>query len=261
MEEKLTYFYNVGESLAKKLLSKLIELKLINVNNDYTLMQLRKILKNKLIFNDLPIATQTDLLNNPLRVIPRPIIALIDSEINKCLQNTKIKYNIAGSYIRGKSSSGDIDMVLCTDIKKEKTWDFFKEKINTTSKYIKFFDPFAKGDDKVATLIQVDLKKSGLFKKYPEFKKIANKQGKVNVKIDIFLSTSEDYVFAMLFAIGSGMFNILMRSVAKKKGYLLNHRGLYKKNNETLVKVPLKTEKEIFDLLNIKYRTPEQRIK
>lgn len=266
MEEKLTHFYNIGATQAKKLLEKLIELNLLNSDkvqkNEYTLSDLRRILRNKKIFNDLPEATKTDLTYNPLRVIPRPIIEFIDRELHDII--TDIKFDIAGSYIRGKPTSGDIDMVLSTEAHGEKTWDYVMNKVNNKSENIKFHEPFAQGTDKVATLIEVDLMKSNLVKKYPEFKKLfkCNSSCRVNVKIDIFLTTLEDYSFALLFAIGSGFFNIRMRSVAKKKGYLLNNHGLWKKTSENILeKVPVKNEKELFNILGMRYKKPEERIK
>lgn len=272
MEEKLTHFYNIGPIQAKKILQMLIDFKLLNIdkikNNEYTLSDLRRILINKKIFEELSKATKTDLTYNPLRVIPRPIITLIDNELHKIFNNedNKIKFNIAGSYIRGKQTSGDIDMVLSTKKTNKEliTWKYFMQTINKNSKYIKFHEPFAEGIDKVATLIEVDLIKSNLIKKYPEFKKLfkCNSSCKVNIKMDIFLSNLDDYHFAMLFAIGSGSFNIRMRSLAKKKGYLLNHHGLYKKISENVLeKINIKTEQEIFEILGMKYRPPLDRLK
>src|SRR6185437_12899092 len=257
MEEKLTYFYNIGAIQAKKLLSRLLELKLVDStkvkNDEYTLKDLRKILLKKEIFEELPEATKTDLKMQPLRVIPRPIISLIDKELQRIFSSElfkkKIKFDLAGSYIRGKSTSGDIDMVLS-----QITWDNFKEKINQNSQIIQFCEPFAKGSDKIATLIKVDLSKSDLNKLE------INKNYQVYVKIDIFLSNLEDYVFAMLFATGSGTFNIRMRATAKRQGYLLNHHGLYlKKAGGILEKVLLKNEKDIFDILGMSYLEPKNR--
>ena len=269
IEENLTYFYSIGSIQAKKLLKKLIELKLINSDKNYTLSDLRRILSKKEIFDELSIATKTDLKYNPLRVIPRPIIKFINDEIQKIFSALNIQYDICGSYIRGKSTSGDIDMVVNTDdlsrlirLKKISEYKNIIDKLNESN--IKFHEPFANGNDKIATLIEVDLIKSKLVKEYPEFKKLfkCTSSCKVNVKIDIFLSNTEDYIFAKMFAIGSGSFNIRMRSVAKKKGYLLNNHGLWKKTSVNILeKMPIKTEKEIFDFLNIKYKQPSERIK
>jgi DNA polymerase beta len=263
VETSLTHFYNIGSIQAKKLLNNLINAKLIYTSNKYSLSDLRKILKNPIIFANLAKATQIDLLFNPLRVIPRPIISLIDSELHKCFDrpSDKIKFDIAGSYIRGKSTSGDIDLVI--DENTIKGAEFIK-KINAYSTFIKFHEPFAQGSDKITTLIEVDLIKSGLIKTHPDFKKLfkCNSSCKVNVKIDIFLSNTDDYIFALLFATGSGLFNIRMRSLAKKKGYLLNHRGLYKKISDTVLeKIPVKSETEIFRILNMTYKVPTDRIK
>lgn len=239
MNKKLEYFYNIGPFQSDKILKRLLELKLVHpnkVNNDgYSLVEIRDILKRKEIFEELSEATKTDLIYNPLRVIPREFIDLINNEFNNIIGNT-IRFNLAGSYIRGKKTSGDIDMVINL---KDKSWNYFANKINENSKIIKLYNPYAQGSDKVSTIIEI--------------------KTKANVKMDVFLSNDEDYIFAMLFATGSGKFNIRMRYIAKKKGYLLNHHGLYQKFGENLKKLNIKTELEIFDILNIDYKLPADR--
>lgn len=253
MEQKLTYFYNIGDIQAKKILNRLFELNLINNDNisKYSINDIRKILLNKKIFNELSEATKQDLIYQPLRIIPRPIISLINTEFTNLFKNI-LHFDICGSYIRMKNTSSDIDLVLETS--KENVWDFFMNTINDKSQYIYLHKPYARGNDKVSVIIEVNLLKSGLLKMYPDFK-----CKKVNVKMDVFLTTKEDYIFAKLFAIGSGIFNIRMRYLAKRKNFLLNNHGLFKK--DTMDKIPLKTEKEIFEILGIKYKEPKDRIK
>jgi len=59
-----------------------------------------------------------------------------------------------------------------------------------------------------------------------------------------------------LYLIGSGKFNIWLRSIAKRKGYLLNQYGLFKRENGKRVS---SKEKEIFQILNIKFIPYEKR--
>ena len=76
-----------------------------------------------------------------------------------------------------------------------------------------------------------------------------------NYKVDIF-RTEKKYKNAMLlYATGSKVFNIKMRTIAKKKGYTLNQKGLYK--NGKLI--PIKSEKGFFKKLDMDYLEPEER--
>lgn len=275
---ELDYFYNIGNKQSEKIWHRLLELKLVKKDKKYSIEELKEILKNPEIFPELSEATKCDLTYNPVRKIPRPIIELIEKEFKKHLGKKKIRFNIAGSYLRGKLVSSDIDMVLnsddsCKVFGKDitKIWPGIKKLINSRSKFIKFTDPFANGPDKIGTLIQVDLIKSGL-EKIPEVKNLLLNTGtdivcnsglcKVYVKIDIFLSNTQDYIFAMLFATGSGLFNVRMRYLAKRKGMLLNNHGLWKKvDQNNLEKIPIQTEKEIFEILGMTYKSPRERMK
>ncbi|MCX7837041.1 MAG: hypothetical protein N2323_03675 [candidate division WOR-3 bacterium] len=75
-----------------------------------------------------------------------------------------------------------------------------------------------------------------------------------------FYSLPRDYYnswesFA-LYLIGSGKFNIWLRSIAKRKGYLLNQYGLFKRDNGEMI---TSKEKEIFQILNIEFIPYEKR--
>lgn len=232
MEEKLIYFYNVGPSVAKKLINKMIKLKLIKDKDDnLSLSKIKKILLSNDFYNELHIATKYDLLYNPTRLILRKTIDNLNSILTKNLKN-KIKFKIAGSYLRGKKSSSDVDIVIINNY----TPDILFNKLqNLLSKDIKILYPFAIGPDKIATLIKID----GIY-----------------IKVDMFLTNDDEYIFALLFATGSGSFNILMRYIAKRKGYKLNQKGLWDKDNK---KIKIKSEMDVFNILNMKYRLPENR--
>lgn len=257
MENNLTYFYNIGDIQANKIWTKLLDLKLVKPDKVYDVHQLRDILRDPKIYSELSIATRTDLDYNPLRVVPRQVISYIISEFQKYID---IKFDVGGSYSRGKSTSGDIDIVVLTE-KKESTWEYIKKRVNDNSKTISFIEPYASGSDKVSTLIKVDLESSGIVKEYPDLKELYKCTDSciVYVKIDIFLSDKPGYMYALLFAIGSGTFNIRMRFAAKNRGYLLNHRGLFIKKNDKLQRVALKDEKALFDILEMTYKTPAER--
>ena len=65
----------------------------------------------------------------------------------------------------------------------------------------------------------------------------------------------ESYYTALVYFTGSKEFNINMRQKAKKMGYILNRYGLYKNNK----KIPINSEKELFEKLKIKFILPKDR--
>ena len=78
-------------------------------------------------------------------------------------------------------------------------------------------------------------------------------------RIEIY-SLAEEYRDAWesfaLYLIGCGKFNIWLRGIAKKKGYLLNQYGLFDRENFKLI---TNKEKEIFSTLNISFIPYEKR--
>lgn len=59
-----------------------------------------------------------------------------------------------------------------------------------------------------------------------------------------------------LYLIGSGKFNVWLRGIAKRKGYLLNQYGLFKRKDGKLITTK---EKEIFEILKIDFIPYEKR--
>jgi DNA polymerase/3'-5' exonuclease PolX len=76
-------------------------------------------------------------------------------------------------------------------------------------------------------------------------------------RIDIRYIPYESYYSATLYFTGSTNFNKKMRMVALSIGYTLNEYGLFDKNNKMF---KVKSEKDIFDLLNMEYVRPELRL-
>jgi DNA polymerase/3'-5' exonuclease PolX len=247
--EQLQEFYSVGPKLSENIWTLLKEHKLVEDDIKYTKAQLRSILTNNVIFEQLPVATQQSVIYNPLNKIPRLVIQTIEEEFKKYAGD--IKFDIAGSYRRKRDTSTDIDLVLMSitdEHQGQNVWDRFVKQVQTGKKIV-IMEPYAKGNDRISTLIKI-------------VPKTANENKKeIYVKMDVFIAEPEEYLFALLYATGSGKFNIRMRSTAKRKGYLLNQRGLYKRQDgDLLQKIDVKDEKEIFDILGIKYKIPEKRV-
>ena len=168
--------------------------------------------------------------------IPRHEIDQINRELSRVVSafNSKHKLNIrakiCGSYLRGRESSGDIDIIISDELDRPFIDAFLKDSIGL------FHHILAKGDSKVLTL-------GGL--------------GQIERRIDLELVEREDWAYALLYFTGSANFNKHMRGIAKDKGYLLNHAGLFMGD----AKVSAETERDIFDFLDMKYLTPEERDK
>ena len=241
----LLTIYGIGPVLAEVILHKLIELgydkKLLTANdNSYTKKDIYRMLKTPSVYDGLPESAKVYLKYLPDRRIPRAVIEVLDIELHNRITGTRLQ--VAGSYRRGRPTSNDADIVVVQrgDVL-TKIQDCMK-----LSKTIEMQLPYASGPDRASVLFIVSVNK----------KKIGVRKSKYVVKSDIFLTSASDYIFMLLYATGSGGFNILMRSQAKRRGLLLNQRGLY---NGDGTKVPIANEHEIFDKVGVKYKTPEKR--
>lgn len=81
------------------------------------------------------------------------------------------------------------------------------------------------------------------------------KRHRVNRRLDILVTSIEEYPFALLYFTGSQALNIILRQVAIDKSLRLNEYSLTKNKKE----IKLKTEEEIFNYLGYKYIDPENR--
>jgi len=77
------------------------------------------------------------------------------------------------------------------------------------------------------------------------------------VQIDLNICNSDIKGSYLLHWTGSTKENVRLRKVAKKLGYKLSQNGLVNKNNTNLSKS--KSEKEIYELLDLEYVEPKNR--
>jgi len=75
-------------------------------------------------------------------------------------------------------------------------------------------------------------------------------------RIEIYRAKIDDWESQLLYLYGSGTFNIVMRSLAKRKGYLLSQYGLFDRTTNQRITT---NEKKIFKLLGLNWIPPEQR--
>lgn len=163
------------------------------------------------------------------------IILKIGKDIDKDLI-----VKIAGSYRRQNKTSNDMDILLShKNILTNKNLD---------KNYLNMFINKLKKKKYIIDDLTSDKSKT----KYMGFSKL----GKNPIRrIDIRFVPFESYYSALLYFTGSYQLNTDMRQEAKKLGYKLNEYGLYKNNK--LIKV--KSEKDIFDKLKLKYKEPKYR--
>lgn len=176
---------------------------------------------------NLPLQTKLYLKHKPLKKIPYALIQEIDSKLKSKFKMLKIQYCILGSYRRKKPYSRDIDIQIITTNSMDKP-------ISVISS-LGSIEIYARGEDKLSGYL---------------------KYGGHILKLDMFKSIPTEAVAMKLYATGSKDWNIYMRSVAKKNGYLLNQKGLFDSKGN---KIKCISEKCIFDKLGIKYIAPQFR--
>jgi len=188
-----------------------------------------KELKEPQWWNQLNVDTQAALKTQPMRKIPHDDIARIESILIKF---PEAKVQLVGSYRRKTPSSRDIDIMIVST------------KLSVMNNYLKYLDKkvphiylYSKGADKMSLVLEFN----------------ANKK----FKADVF-KTHPDYYWAhLLYATGSKSNNIRMRAKAKRMGYLLNQKGLWKAGERILG--PTANEKKYYEALNLPYLRPELR--
>lgn len=171
-----------------------------------------------------------------LEKIPREKITIFQMAV-RFLLSRKFGVNsytmvVAGSYRRKQNFSSDIDILITS------TKFGLEEMVNTLV------------ENKVITDIL------GLRKQ--KFMGVAHcPTSKKYHRMDIEFLPESEFGSGLLYFTGSKDFNITMRNVAKDMGYTLNEHGLFSSNS--LRRIPVYTEKEIFDKLNLQYVEPENR--
>lgn len=257
MESLLCQIPGIGPKTVKKIADLV---KISSKNTPTTPTQIRNALRKKTIFDTLPVATQADLTYNPIKKIPRELIQHLDSQISEIPRYKTSKFAIAGSYSREKPFSGDLDIVVLRN-----SWKKFASEVNTNAKNsgVEFLDPYAGKDDKLSMLIKIKIPNTEILNKVVENVSSYHNKSKIKkdkivyLKADVFLSSEQEYPFHLLFATGSGGFNILMRKKAKSKNMILSQHGLF--DRDTKKRINIRSERGVFRKLGMKWRSPRER--
>ena len=149
------------------------------------------------------------------------------------------KFEIVGSYRRGKQQSGDIDMIITNTDNNKKAFEDFLDAL------------VEKGI--ITHLLSRGRTKSLTLAKLP---------GKPARRVDLMYTPPQEYAFATLYFTGSKAFNTMQRQRALDLGYTLNEHGMHEmKNGNKGAKVEgdFPDEQSIFKFLGMKYKAPNER--
>jgi DNA ligase (NAD+) len=154
-------------------------------------------------------------------------------------KGTDGKMEIVGSYRRGAQSSGDIDVIITSSDPK-----VFKKFVDNLLEQKIILHVLSRGPTKCLVIT-----------------KINNSVNKAR-RVDFLYTTPEEFPFAILYFTGSKIFNTVMRQHGLNLGYTFNEHGMYHMTNKVKGKKvdhEFRSEKDIFDFLNLEYRAPADR--
>jgi DNA polymerase/3'-5' exonuclease PolX len=147
---------------------------------------------------------------------------------SEILNLDKDQGEIVGSFRRNEKSSGDIDVMLNMNIKE---FNEFTDRL-IKNKYITHI--LAKGDKKILAICRI------------------NKNYKYR-RLDLIRNTPEEYPYNKMYFTGPKEFNVAFRTHCLTLGYSLSEYGFTPKVDG------LKSEKDIFNFVGLKYIEPKKR--
>ena len=198
--------------------------------------------------NQLKLKKYNDLLSDQTKIfiklkpetkIPNEKIKSLEPIIINLLKEEMI---IVGSYRRKTKFSKDIDVMIVSESNSSynNNHELLEKVIIELKKKI--------GEKNVHEYISGDVKISVIVKFSHKY-----------YKIDFFRTEKKNKWAMLLYSTGSQSFNIRMRSIAKKKGYLLNQNGLYKRKTMKLLSGKATGERFFFNKLDMMYIKPINR--
>ena len=146
-------------------------------------------------------------------------------------------FEIVGSFRRGASDSGDIDLILTNNSNNNNVLNVFLDEL-IESKII--IEVLSRGKVKSLTI--------GKLPGLNEYR-----------RIDFLYCPYVEYPYAMLYFTGSKWFNTAMRQRALDCGYSLNEHGFTNKANGNKIEIKINSEEDIFKFLNMNYKIPHER--
>ena len=151
---------------------------------------------------------------------------------------------VVGSYRRGAADSGDIDMLI--------TYMHDTTAVVAKRLFHQFVDVLDESGYVLDQLVCGDKKWMGYVAKTPRSKAR---------RLDLMLTPPDEYPYAILYFTGSDKFNVAFRTYAKTKGYTLNEHTLVPiKGSGAPMPPGMKTERDIFAFLGLRFVPPEMRV-
>ena len=148
---------------------------------------------------------------------------------------------IVGSFRRGQTTSGDIDMLIrvpsnvsTLDAKKE-----LETYVSAMKEAGYLEEVLALGNHKCMGICRI---------------------GDTSRRLDILLTPDKEYAYALLYFTGSDQFNVAFRHYALEKGYTLNEHCLTSLHPDTKPPPHMIQERDIFSFLGLRYIEPHQRV-
>ena len=180
-----------------------------------------------------------------LKRIPRSEIEeyknIFDKDFKIVSKTTNSCFEIVGSYRRGAQNSGDIDVIITSDNPK-----IFINFIDMLIHQKIILEVLSRGPTKCLVITKIPSSKTAR-------------------RVDFLYTSKEEFPFSILYFTGSKIFNTVMRNRAQQLGLTMNEHGLYnlidngKKKGEKVNHLFI-NEKDIFDYLNMEYKTPQERV-
>jgi DNA polymerase/3'-5' exonuclease PolX len=161
----------------------------------------------------------------------------------KIIEGNNNKFLIpAGSYRRKQPYLNDIDLISFRPL------EYLLEKIKDKEAKLKLFKIKI-----IKNIVSGPAHTSLIVSFHSDF---YNK--KIKFQLDLFYAPSGECISSLLHWTGNKNFNIRMRAQAKRLGYKLSQHGLFFTNSGKKV-TGIKSEKDIFRLLKVTYKRPEER--
>lgn len=225
LKRKLANLYGVGPVKIKDLMEK--------VNSFEELKEKPELLNDK---QKIGLKYYDDMIQRIPMYEGKKHYDIINKTFNKTYKD--IEFELVGSYRRQNIDMGDIDILI-----KNRPDLELKNLITELKSSGYIIETLANGKNKFM----------GLCKLSPELPAR---------RIDILIADPSYYYYALLYFTGSYQFNIYMRRIALQKNLSLSEYGLKDKKGKIIDTTDkIKSEKDIFDYLEIPYVLPENRDK
>ncbi|ELR13437.1 DNA polymerase beta, putative [Acanthamoeba castellanii str. Neff] len=213
--------------------------------------------------------------------IPRAEMEQLEKIIKETLSEVdeELIGTTCGSYRRGAESSGDIDVLLThpkytVATKKKPEAQYLSRVVEALKRKGLITDDISQGSSKYMGVCKLpddedEAKEKKEKKKQDsegeeeeeEVEVEAKKKKRLHRRIDLRVIPYENYYCGLLYFTGSDFFNQQMRKIALDRGFTLNEYDVCPVGSTGVKGDPIEvhSEEDIFELLGMTYKSPEQR--